>query len=320
MFAGFVPRNGLNGTTNLTATGRTSLPLWAQRVQSRTTLTSGQYGPGVSTSYPLGRYIEDNDYLGDLGFVPGTNTFDLDEYNGRWCVTPEFPGGTYAYFNAISANGAPVYPYNVGRQFYGNPTAGTATTISETVVTNFLGNTNLASRLNSPSVNSSKVTLTWSAVEGGSYQVEATTNFSSWTVLGTGVSPNKITGGYTNVTALDNRFYRVGRTSVASFDSAGTTTFTTGSIAPGGSASRGSTVTVSITLPSSPPNPPANAPITSVVLAGSISGTNITYAVQGTVVATFTIPSNAVTNSQNIVVTFTSGPPPYTISSFTINP
>ena len=85
--------------------------------------------PAVSSSYPLGRYMEDNDYLGDHQFLPakyqqGTD-FDLDEYNGRWCVTPEFPNGTYAYFVAISANGTPVFPYNIGRGYYGSPTGGT---------------------------------------------------------------------------------------------------------------------------------------------------------------------------------------------------
>ena len=50
-----------------------------------------------SSNYPLGRYMEDNDYLGDHGYVQGVD-FDLDEYNGRWCFTPDFPKGTYAYF------------------------------------------------------------------------------------------------------------------------------------------------------------------------------------------------------------------------------
>ena len=50
--------------------------------------------------------LEDYAYLGDLGKVQGRE-FDLDEFNGRWCVTPEFPRGTYAYFTAIDA--APIF-------------------------------------------------------------------------------------------------------------------------------------------------------------------------------------------------------------------
>jgi hypothetical protein len=316
MISGYVLRNGQFGSENLTNVGRIHLPQWAVRLFN---VSSNQTGAPFTGIHTNGCYMEDNDYLGDLGIAPGTNTYDLDEYNGRYCVTPEFPGGTYAYFVSISSNGAPVFPYNIGRGFYGSPTGATVTVISETVVTNFLGNTNLTSTMNSPTVKNGTVTLSWSAIEGGSYQVEATTNLTSWTILATNLSPNQITGGYTNITALDKRFYRVGRTNIASFDSAGTTTFSTSSVAPGGSASRGSTVTVTITLPSSPPNPPANASITSVVLGGSITGTSNTDGTAGTVISTFTIPAGATTGAQNIVVTFQSPAPTYTISSFTIN-
>ncbi|MGA9777669.1 MAG: YHYH protein [Limisphaerales bacterium] len=272
--------------------------------------------------------MEDNAYLGDLtNAATGSNyqqgvDFDLDEYNGRWCVTPEFPNGTYAYFVAIDSNGVPIFPYNIGRAFYGDPVGGAVPSISETVVTNFLGYTNLVSTLNSPAVNHGTVTLTWSTLEGGSYQVEATTNLadsSSWTVLASNVSPDQITGSYTNATSLVQRFYRVGRTSISNFDSAGTTVFSIASVAPGGSANAGSTVTVTITLPSSPPWPPANAPISSVTLAGSISGTDISDSTQGTVVATFTIPANASAGAQNIVVTFQNGPTYTLTDGFTID-
>ncbi len=315
MISGFVLRNGTFGTSNLTANGRKTIPAWSARLFN---VVSNQVGPNVGTSFPLGRYMEDNDYLGDHGIAPGTNTYDLDEYNGRWCVTPEFPQGTYAYFVSISSNGTPVFPYNIGRGFYGSPTGGTVTTISETVVTNFLGNTNLTSTISTPNVNNGKVTLTWSAIEGGTYMVQSTTNFSTWTTNSTTVPAVLNAASYTNNPTDNYRFYRVARTAAANFDSAGTTTFSTTSVAPGGSASRGQTVTVTITLPSSPPNPPANAPITSVVLGGSITSTSNTDATVGTVVSTFTIPSNATTGAQNIVVTFQSGPA-YTISSFTIN-
>ncbi|HEY3931932.1 MAG TPA: YHYH protein, partial [Verrucomicrobiae bacterium] len=267
MVSGYVIRNGQYGTSNLTANGRTTIPQWAVRIYN---VTSNQSGPNVSTSYPLGRYMEDNDYLGDHGYVQGVD-FDLDEYNGRWCVTPEFPNGTYAYFVAIDSNGVPVFPYNIGRAFYGNPTGGSVSSISETVVTNFLGNANLTSTLNAPGVNNGTVTLSWSAIEGGSYQVEATTNLgdlSGWTVLASGLSPNQITGSYTNVTSLDKQFYRVGRTSVATFDSAGTTLFNDGgygivSISPT-NANRGTTNTLTINLDSTVNPPPVMAPINSV--------------------------------------------------------
>jgi len=320
MISGYVLRNGQYGTSNLTANGRATIPAWAARLFN--VASNIVAGPGVSTSYPLGRYMEDNDYLGDHGYKQGVD-FDLDEYNGRWCVTPEFPNGTYAYFVSISSNGTPTFPYNIGRGFYGSVTGGSVSSISESVVTNFLGGPSATPALNPPVANNGTLTLTWSATEGGTYLVESTTNFSAWTTNATNVTAALNTASFSTNAATGYRFYRVARTALATYDSVGTGGGSGGSsastVAPGGSATRGTTVTVAITLPSTPPNPPANAPITSVVLAGSITGSNISYATQGTVTATFTIPANASTGAQSIVVTFTSGPPPYTISSLTIN-
>ena len=325
MISGYVLRNGANGTDNLTNTVRVNLPAWAQRLYG---LNSA--GPTDTSTYPIGRYMEDKSYLGDLTnsqtgqkYVMGTNTFDLDEYNGRYCVTPEFPNGTYAYFVSMSSNGTPVFPYNIGRAFYAAANGASVTSISETVITNYLGNTNLATTLNSPSVSNGVVKLTWSAIEGGTYRVESTTNLvTAWTTNVTGVAAVLNVGSYTNNSSDKQRFYRVARTAVATFDSAGITTFGGGgssTVAPGGTATRGTTVTVTITLPTMPPNPPANAPITSVTLAGSITGTGISYATSGTVIATFAIPAGASTGAQNIVIVFTSGPT-YTLpGGLTIN-
>ena len=60
---------------------------------------------------PLGYYLE------DYGFVNGAG--DLDQYNGRFTVTPEYPQGTYAYFATVDASGAAAYPYLVGPRYYG---------------------------------------------------------------------------------------------------------------------------------------------------------------------------------------------------------
>jgi hypothetical protein len=321
MISGYVLRNGQFGTDNLPVTGRKTIPQWAVRLFN---VSSNQTGAPFTDIHTNGCYMEDNDFLGDHGYAPGTNTYDLDEYNGRWCVTPEFPNGTYAYFVSICSNGTPVFPYNIGRGFYGSPTGGVVTAITETVVTNFLGNTNLTSKLNSPGVNNGTVTLSWSAIKGGSYQVEATTNLansSGWSVVSIGISPNQILGAYTNVTALDHQFYRIGRTALANYDSAGTTVFATNSVAPRGSASRGQTVLLTITLPSSPPNPPSGAPVTSVTIGGSITATSATCTASGIVTALITIPANTtVTNLQNVVVQF-NPMPSYTLTGgFTINP
>jgi YHYH protein len=46
------------------------------------------------SSSPGGKY--DGTYVADYEYVPGLG--DLDQSNGRLCVTPEFPDGIYAYF------------------------------------------------------------------------------------------------------------------------------------------------------------------------------------------------------------------------------
>jgi len=318
MISGYVLRNGQAGTDDLAATGRNTIPAWAARFYS---VSTNQSGPAVSTTYPLGRYMEDNAYLGDLGYAQGVD-FDLDEYNGRWCVTPEFPSGVYAYFVSIGSNGVPAFPYNIGRAFHGDPTGSAQASITESVITNFLGESNLAPMLNAPKVENGMVTLTWSAMEGGTYRVESSADASNWSTNATNVAAVLNTAIHSNAIPADVAFYRVERTALAAYDSAGGTTGGGGgntSFAPGGSASVGTTNTITITLPNTPMWPPVGVQPTSVSLAGNIFGTGITRPAQDTVIATFAIPNNAPTGLQNIVVTFPG--PTYTLTgAFTINP
>jgi hypothetical protein len=86
-------------------------------------------GPNVSTTYPLGYFREDYGYVAP---TPSTPDY-LDEHNGRFCVTPEYPGGTYAYFCTVDANWNSAYPYAVGPTFYGVKTAAKVTSITEPV-------------------------------------------------------------------------------------------------------------------------------------------------------------------------------------------
>jgi hypothetical protein len=81
--------------------------------------------PSIS-SFPQGFFVEDYTHL---------NVSDqtvLDENNGRFCVTPEFPNGTYAYFATIndgladssgtfSGFKSPVFPYFIGNNFKSRP-------------------------------------------------------------------------------------------------------------------------------------------------------------------------------------------------------
>ena len=79
MIPGYQQRDGTNGTDNLVDDGRRKLPAWASRVQQRDAeLPAALHGPDVSEAYILGHYLEDFEYLGDLGFEQG-NDFDLNE-------------------------------------------------------------------------------------------------------------------------------------------------------------------------------------------------------------------------------------------------
>jgi len=46
-----------------------------------------------------------------------TNAGTLDEHNGRFCVTPEFPNGVYAYFCTFNESNVPEFPYVIGNTY-----------------------------------------------------------------------------------------------------------------------------------------------------------------------------------------------------------
>jgi len=251
MVSGYVLRNGTYGTVNLAISGRTSLPKWAQQAQGKTNpLIASQYGPLVSTNYELGHFSEDYDYLGDLEFTQGvsstvngyTTLFDLNKYNARYCVTPEYPSGTWAYFTTITSSGTPWYPYNVGRWYMATPPASTGTPPTpgnNTTLTvmnsdmpltkHYKGGTNNAETWSSNPVTISggTVTLKWNAVEGGTYQVSTSTNLSSsaWTPLSEIATPVGNSGekiDTVNSSTTPRKFYKLTRTGMSTaYDSVG---------------------------------------------------------------------------------------------------
>ena len=87
-------------------------------------------GPVVSTTYPLGYFREDYEFVAHAG-----QEDYLDAHNGRFCITPEYPNGIYCYFATVAENWNSAYPYVVGPYFYGNKTAAKVTSITETVTT-----------------------------------------------------------------------------------------------------------------------------------------------------------------------------------------
>ena len=107
---GYADSNGTGGIRKLNSgyrlrniTDRTVLP-------NGTILGANNYGPSLAT-YPLGAYMEDYEYIQGLG--------DLDAHNGRFCVTPEYPEGIYAYFVTLDSTLNPAFPYVLGTTYYG---------------------------------------------------------------------------------------------------------------------------------------------------------------------------------------------------------
>jgi hypothetical protein len=64
-----------------------------------------QYGD-TTQNPPAGSLIQDWQYVEGLG--------NLDIHNGRFCITPEYQNGTYAYFLTIDSDGHPAFPYIIG--------------------------------------------------------------------------------------------------------------------------------------------------------------------------------------------------------------
>jgi len=102
------PIYGPDGYTNPDGTG--GFRRMTSSYQIKSTLSTNR--PDSST-FPPGSLIEDYEYVEGLG--------RLDKYNGRFCATPEFPNGVYAYFCTVSNTRNPIFPYFIGNYYKYTP-------------------------------------------------------------------------------------------------------------------------------------------------------------------------------------------------------
>ena len=88
-----------------------------QRLSSGYVLRGSRPNGPDTGKYPLGSFID------DYRWVPSVNSgkTELDENNGRFCVTPDYPDGTYAYFISVDNSDEPTFPYILGKNFYSLP-------------------------------------------------------------------------------------------------------------------------------------------------------------------------------------------------------
>jgi hypothetical protein len=76
----------------------------------RTLAAEGSNRGFTYSEIPAGSFVQDNEYVVGLG--------TLDQYNGRFCITPDYPSGTYAYFLTFASGdfNTPAFPYMFGLQ------------------------------------------------------------------------------------------------------------------------------------------------------------------------------------------------------------
>jgi hypothetical protein len=128
------PIYGAYAYANTNGTGAITRMKSGYQLRSITTRTSSPLGATVTagapinTTYPLGYFREDYEFIAH----PGQSDY-LDVHNGRFCVTPEYPLGTYCYFATVDANWNSAYPYVVGPTYYGVYANRKVTSITETV-------------------------------------------------------------------------------------------------------------------------------------------------------------------------------------------
>ena len=133
---GFKNSDGSGGITRIESgyqlrniTSRTNGPDLNQVV----TISQGPNTGSQETMF-LGYFREDYEHVEHID-----EEEYLDEHNGRFCVTPEYPNGTYAYFATVDENWNSAYPYAVGPTFYGIYENRIVNTISEST-TEYLSN------------------------------------------------------------------------------------------------------------------------------------------------------------------------------------
>ena len=119
------PIYGAYGYQNADGTGGVTRMKSGYQLSGASTRTNG---PNINATYFDGYFRED--YV----FVANPNQDYLDEHNGRFCVTPEYPNGIYAYFATVDENWNSAYPYAVGPTFYGVASDRKVTSVSEATI------------------------------------------------------------------------------------------------------------------------------------------------------------------------------------------
>ena len=104
-FLSVMPQTVIRSIRNTVTQQATDAKSGIKKLTSSYRLKEGTRPDGPKGAYD-GTYLQDFEYVADLG--------DLDEFNGRTGITPEYPNGTYYYVITDS------FPY-MSRAFKGIP-------------------------------------------------------------------------------------------------------------------------------------------------------------------------------------------------------
>ena len=120
------PIYGAYAYTNTNGTGAITRMKSSYQLRTNTTRVNGpaiNQVVGTQTFFN-GYFREDYEYISHAG-----DPTYLDQHNGRFCVTPEYPNGIYCYFTTVDSNHNSAYPYVVGPTFYGTVSVITVTSV-----------------------------------------------------------------------------------------------------------------------------------------------------------------------------------------------
>jgi hypothetical protein len=115
----------MNDYASLTSGGPVVKMMSGYELRTYTNNVRGNGAPNVNqtingTDYVDGYFEEDYQYV--AGQTLPSGEAELDQYNGAFVYTPQFPNGTYAYFATTDSTGTTAtYPYMVGPDYYGTP-------------------------------------------------------------------------------------------------------------------------------------------------------------------------------------------------------
>jgi autotransporter-associated beta strand protein len=229
----------MNDYASLTAGGPIVQMMSGYELKTYTNNVRGNGGPNISTQYSDGYFEQDYQYVASQSLPSGEA--ELDQYNGAFVYTPQFPDGTYAYFATTdSAGKTATYPYLVGPTYYGTPAsddlAGATVTVPADAV-----------------VYTPPATLTWNNINGTGTGTTWDTTSKNWNNSSSATTFSSINADNVTFNDTNNGHYSVtisttvtpGSTTVN--NSAGNYTFT-GAGGIGGSGALTKSGTAALTL------------------------------------------------------------------------